>query len=223
MLAVEIGLHPCHPAWLSRMLFREEDLRAVPPEHQNVPLFRAEKSTKAQQFAVGVIGRTIVSGHICIEKPNSYAVAIASTRPSCKATQIPGNAFIRIKAKHPIELQLCACNLQQKSAMSTFCNPARLNVFLPRPIGHDQDDLRVTAENFQCPIRTRVIKCDDRVHVLADVIQGVMQNKGLIAKPRDSDQKVLLTQQPYIACDDSLAVAELPASYPRYDHCRNSK
>src|SRR5467141_2093728 len=102
MLTVEIGLHPFHPAWLSRMVFREEDLRAIPPEHQNVPLFRAEKSTKAQQFAIGVIGRTIVRRHICIEKPNSYAVAIASTRASCKATQIPGNAFIRIKAKHPI-------------------------------------------------------------------------------------------------------------------------
>src|SRR6266540_5966779 len=102
MLAVGIGLHPFHPAWLPRMLFREENLRAVPPEHQNVPLFRAKKSTKAQQFAVGVIGRTIVRGHICIEKPNSQAIEIASTRPSCEATQIPGNAFIRIKAKHPI-------------------------------------------------------------------------------------------------------------------------
>src|SRR6266849_5459046 len=129
MLAVEIGLHPFHPAWLSRMVFREEDLRAIPPEHQNVPLFRAEKSTKAQQFAIGVIGRTIVRRHICIEKPNSYAVAIASTRASCKATQIPGNAF---------------------------------------------------------------------------------------------DQKVLLTQQPCIARDDPLAVAELPTACPRYDHCRDS-
>ena len=70
------------------------------------------------QFGDGFI-LAVLNG---IEKPNSYAVAIASTRrPSCKATQIPGNAFIRIKAKHPIELQLCACNLQQKSAMSTFC------------------------------------------------------------------------------------------------------
>src|SRR6266480_358051 len=54
----------------------------------------------------------------------------------------------------------------------------------------------------------------------AGVIQGVVQNKGLIAEPRDSDQKVLLTQQPCIARDDPLAVAELPAACPRYDHCR---
>src|SRR5580700_8779597 len=67
MLAVEISLHSFHPAWLSRVLLHEEDLRAVPPEHQNVPLLRAEKSTKTQQFAVGLVGRTIVRGHICIK------------------------------------------------------------------------------------------------------------------------------------------------------------
>src|SRR5229473_2025920 len=107
MLAVEICLYPFHPAWLSRMLFREEDLRAVSPEHQNVPLFRAEKSTKTQQLAVGLIRRTIVRGHICIKKPNSCAIAVAGTRRSCEATQISGNAFIRIKAEHPVELKLC--------------------------------------------------------------------------------------------------------------------
>src|SRR6266542_4451299 len=131
MLAVEIGLHPFNPARLSRMLLREEDLWAIPPEHQNVPLFWAEKSTKAQQFAVGVIGLTIARGHVCIEKPNSHAVAIGSMRSSCQTTQIPGNSLIRVKAKHPIKLQLRACNLQQKPAMSTLRNAARLNVFLP--------------------------------------------------------------------------------------------
>src|SRR3984893_18961055 len=161
MLTVEIGLHPFHPAWLSRMLFAEEDLRAIAPKHQNVPLFRAEKSTKAQQLAVGSIGFAIVRRHVCIEKPNSYAVAVAGAWPSCEAEQTPGNALLRIKAKHPVELQLCARNLQQKPAVPAFGNPARLDVLLPRPVCHDQGDLRVTAENFQRPIRARVVICDD--------------------------------------------------------------
>jgi len=82
MLAIEIGLHPFHPAWLSRMLLPEENLRAVPPEHQNVPLFWAEKPTKTQQCAIRLIGCMIVGGHICIKKPNPYAVAFAGEQPS---------------------------------------------------------------------------------------------------------------------------------------------
>src|SRR5262245_43915079 len=109
------------------MLLRETHLRAIPPEHQNVSLFRAERLTKVQQFAVRLIGRMVVRCHICIKKPNPHAVAIASTQPSQKATQIADNAFICIEAKHPLELQLCTRNLQQKSAMSTFGDPARLN------------------------------------------------------------------------------------------------
>ncbi len=81
----------------------------------------------------------------------------------------------------------------------------------------------MTEENFQRPIRTRVIICDDRIYLLADIIQGVLQNKGLVAEPRAPDQKVLLTQQPCVARDDSLAVAELPAGRPQHDHCHNSK
>src|SRR5580704_9765277 len=137
MLAIEIGPHPLHPTWLSRVFFREVDLGAVPPEHQNVPLLRAKKSTKVQQFAVGVIGRTIVRGHVRIEKPNPHAIAVAGARPYYEVTQIPSDAFIRIEAKHPVELELCACDLQQKSAMSTFSSAARLDALLPRPICHD--------------------------------------------------------------------------------------
>jgi hypothetical protein len=33
------------------------------------------------------------------QKPNPYAVALTSVQPSQEATQIAGNAFIRIKAK----------------------------------------------------------------------------------------------------------------------------
>jgi len=106
--------------------------------------------------------------------------------------------------------------------MSTFCNAAGLNVFLPCLICHDQDDFWVTAENFQRSIRTRVIVRYDRIYLLADVIQSVLENKGLIAEPRASDQKVLLIQQRCVARDDPLTAAELPIACPRYDHWYNS-
>ena len=60
--------------------------------------------------------------------------------------------------------------------MSTFGNSARLDILLPRPICHDQDDFRVTTENFQRPVRTRVIICDDRIDMIANLVQGVAQN-----------------------------------------------
>jgi hypothetical protein len=55
---------------------------------------------------------------------------------------------IRIEAKHPAELQVFARRLQQKSAMSTLANPARLNVRFPRPIRHDQSDFWVSAKKI---------------------------------------------------------------------------
>ena len=36
------------PGGLSPMIFREEDLQPVSPQHQNVSPFRAEETTKAQ-------------------------------------------------------------------------------------------------------------------------------------------------------------------------------
>ena len=80
----------------------------------------------------------------------------------------------------------------------------------------------MTAENFQRPIRTRVIVCYDGIYLLAGVIQGVLENKGLITEARASDQKMLLIQQLCVAHDDLLAVAELPTAYPRCDHRYNS-
>jgi hypothetical protein len=82
-------------------------------------------------MAVGVIGGTIIGGQIRIKQLNPYAIAVASLQSFGKATQISGNAFIRIKAKHPVKLKLCACNLQQKSTMSTFGNLARCDILLP--------------------------------------------------------------------------------------------
>ena len=60
--------------------------------------------------------------------------------------------------------------------MSTFGNAARLDVLLPCPIFHDQRDSRVTTENFQRSIRTRVIICNDRIDMLADVVERIAQN-----------------------------------------------
>ena len=65
------------------------------------------KSTKAQQVAVGLIRCMIVSGHVCIEQPNPYARRTLRRAALVGTTQIAGNAFIRIKAKHPVKLQLC--------------------------------------------------------------------------------------------------------------------
>ena len=52
------------------MVLCEDNLVAVPPKHQNVPLFRAKKFAKAEQFEVGLIGSTIVRRHIGIEQAN---------------------------------------------------------------------------------------------------------------------------------------------------------
>ena len=78
----------------------------------------------------------IVSSHISVEQLNPHSVAIARMRSFHVSAQISGNALIRIEAKHPIELQMFARRLQQKSAMSTLGNPACLDVRFPRPICH---------------------------------------------------------------------------------------
>src|SRR5271169_254032 len=99
----------------------------------------------------------------------------------------PVNALIRIEAKHPVELQMFARRLQQKSAMSTLGNPARLDIRFPRLIRHDQSYFWMPAKNLQRSIRTRVIIGDYRVHVLADVVQRISENKCFIANAGDSD------------------------------------
>src|ERR1700674_5015095 len=64
VLAIETGPHAFYAARLSPMMLREDDLQPVSPQHQNVSPFRAEETTKAQQFAIGLIGRMIARGHI---------------------------------------------------------------------------------------------------------------------------------------------------------------
>src|ERR1700736_4202387 len=82
VLAIEIGSHPFYAARLSRMVLREDDLQPVPPQHQNVSPFRAEETTKAQQFAIGSIGCMIARGHIRVEQLNPDTVAIVGMRSS---------------------------------------------------------------------------------------------------------------------------------------------
>ena len=65
----------------------------------------------------------------------------------------------------------------------------------------------------QRSIRTRVIISDDRIDLLADVVQGVLENKLFIANAGDSDQKVLTTYQACIADNDLFAVAERPTTH----------
>ena len=171
-------------------MLRENDLQPVSPHHQNVSPFGTEETTKVQQFAIGLIGSLIVRCHIGVEQLNSHAVAIAGMRLFHEPAQISGNALVRIEAKHPLELKLFARNLQQKPAMSSLGNPACLNVRFPRSICHNQSDFWVSAKNFQRSIRTRVIIGDDRIDVLADVVQRVLENKRLIANAGDPNQKV---------------------------------
>src|ERR1039458_5838976 len=56
VLAIETGPNAFYAARLSPMVLREDDLQPVSPQHQNVSAFRAEETTKAQQFAIGLIG-----------------------------------------------------------------------------------------------------------------------------------------------------------------------
>jgi hypothetical protein len=54
----------------------------------------------------------IAGSHISVEQLNPHAVAIAGMRSFHVSAQISGNALIRIEAKHPIELQMFARQLQ---------------------------------------------------------------------------------------------------------------
>ena len=60
----------------------------------------------------------------------------------------------------------------------------------------------MSAKNLQRSIRTRIIIGDDRIDVLADVVQCVSENKRFIANAGDSDQKLLMSQQACIANND---------------------
>ena len=80
VLAIETGPHALYAARLSPMVLRENDLQPVSPQHQNVSPFRAEETTKAQQFAIGLIGCMIARGHIGVEQLNPHAVVIARMR-----------------------------------------------------------------------------------------------------------------------------------------------
>ena len=77
VLAIKAGPYAFYATRLSPMVLREDDLRPVSPEHQNVSPFRAEEATKAQQFAIGLIWCIIARSHIGGEQLNPYAVAIA--------------------------------------------------------------------------------------------------------------------------------------------------
>jgi hypothetical protein len=66
--------------------------------------------------------------------------------------------------------------LQQELAMTMFGRSTRLDVGLPRPIGQDQGDLRVIAEQVHRPVRASVVVGNDRVDMPADKIQSIAQD-----------------------------------------------
>src|SRR5262245_49668597 len=112
-----------------------------------------------------------------------------------ETTYISGNSFIRIEAKHPVELQLLARRLQQKSAMSPLGSSACLAVSFPQSLRYNQRDAWISAENLPRSVRTRMIVGHYRIDVLADVVQRVSEYKRFIANEGYSDQKVPLIQR----------------------------
>src|ERR1700681_1786616 len=102
--------------------------------------------------------------------------------------------------------------------MAMFGRSTRLDVGLPHPIGQDQGDLRVIAEQLYRPVSASVVIGDDRVDMLADKIQSIAQDQRLVANPSDSDQEMLLRQKLCIARDHPLRVAQLPRSCACIDH-----
>src|SRR6201999_570651 len=80
VLAIQTGPHAFYAGRLSPMVLREDDLQPVSPQHQNVSPFRAEETTKVQQFSIGLIGCMISRSHIGVEQLNPHAVALAGMR-----------------------------------------------------------------------------------------------------------------------------------------------
>src|SRR6516162_9349264 len=124
MLAIKVDAHPTDPTRLACMFLREVHLRLITPEHQNISLLRSKISTKIQQFLIWPIGRAILRGHIGIEESNPYAGAVARLQSLRKVAQIAGHAFVGVEAEHPVEMKLGARNLQQKSTVPPFRQPA---------------------------------------------------------------------------------------------------
>ena len=54
MLAVEVDLDLAHADRMAAMPFGEMDLRAVPPQHQNVPLLRAVEAAEVKQRLISL-------------------------------------------------------------------------------------------------------------------------------------------------------------------------
>jgi len=94
--------------------------------------------------------------------------------------------------------------------MPVFGRSARPDIGLPRPIGQDHGDLRVTVEQLQRPVRARVIIGDDRIDVSANKIKRITQDQRLIPNAGDANQEMRLSQKRCIGRDHPLGVAELP-------------
>jgi len=142
--------------------------------------------------------------------------------PECLHTYVLiNNAFIGIKAEHPLETQLLLGTLQEELPMPVFGRSARSDIGFPHSVGQDHDDLRVTMEQLQRPVRARVIIGDDRIDVSADIIKGITQDQLLVANAGDANQKMRLSQKLCIARNHPLGVAQLPRDH--VVHCLDLK
>ena len=100
------------------MALGEKDIRPVAPKHHDVALLRAVEPTKAQQLLAASIRRVIVGRQVGVKQLNADAVATFGARPARETPQVADNAFIRVEAEHPVELQLLPGTLQEKLAVA---------------------------------------------------------------------------------------------------------
>ena len=135
-----------------------------------------------------------------------------------EAAQISSDAFIRIEAEHPVELQLRARSLEQQAPVPALGQPARFDILLPSPVCDDGRHLRMSAQDIQRPVGAGVIVGDDRIHLLSDIVEGVAQHERLVAHAGHPDHQVLLIQQRSVARNDALAIAQLPIAGARFAH-----
>ena len=104
--------------------------------------------------------------------------------------------------------QLGAGHIEQKPAMPPLGELPRVDVLLPGLVGDDQRDLGMRAQNLYRLIGARIVIGDDRVDLVAEIVERVGQDQRLVADARHGDEKMLLAEQGSIAGDESARYRE---------------
>ncbi len=88
--------------------------------------------------------------------------------------------------------------------MAAFSELSGRDVLLPCLVGDDQSDLRMLAQHLDRLVGARVVIGDDRVDMLAEIVERIGKDQRLVADARDGNQIVLLADQVLVAFDESL-------------------